>query len=294
MPGRSANLMKLSELLASLDEAKWSAPNVEVTGVAYDSRTVKPGDVFVCIKGLNHDGHDFAPEAAKRGAVAIVAERTVESGEAPVVIVKDSRLALAVMTERFFNDPSSRLRLIGVTGTKGKTTTTFLIRAVLQSSDYKTGLIGTVINIVGDAVLPVIHTTPEATDLSGAMAQMADSKCKYAVMEVSSHAIVLKRVAGCRFRGAVFTNLTQDHLDFHKDMEDYFQAKASFVRGTAIAGGPDYVAVNIDDSYGRRIAEELGDRAITYGMSQTAMVRASGVLVGRRGSEFKLGLPGGR
>ncbi|HHV80002.1 MAG TPA: UDP-N-acetylmuramoyl-L-alanyl-D-glutamate--2,6-diaminopimelate ligase [Firmicutes bacterium] len=286
--------MRLAELLSCLNEPNLQVADVEVTGITYDSRRVKPGNVFVCIKGFSHDGHAYANEAARKGAVAIIAERSIPILGIPVVLVEDTRLALSKLAERYFDEPTSKVRLIGVTGTKGKTTTTFLIRSILQKAGMKTGLMGTVLNIVGDDVQPVSHTTPEAPELCAAIAKMAASGCTHAVMEVSSHAIALKRVAGSRFKGAVFTNLSQDHLDFHGNMESYFQVKASFLRGIATAAGPEYVAVNVDDPYGVRIAGELSEYAISYGIREPAMIRATDVEVSPKGTRFKIGFPGGR
>lgn len=297
---RGGYLLRLEALLEALDDRRVDGrTDIPISGVTHDSRQVKPGFVFVCITGRKHDGHDFLPEAAAAGAAAAVVEKDL-----PVppplarVKVKDSRLALALLAGRFWDDPSRKLRLIGVTGTNGKSTTTFLCRAVLSAAGYKVGLSGTIRNLVGDRDLPVVRTTPEATDLQPLLAEMVRAGCTYAVMEVSSHALALKRVAGCEFDTAVFTNLTQDHLDFHEDLESYFEAKALLFRSLHTAYEDSIKAakravINLDDAAGRSLLKQVTVPAITYGLAEKADVRAAELTVTRQGSTFDVFFPGG-
>ncbi|MGB9867283.1 MAG: UDP-N-acetylmuramoyl-L-alanyl-D-glutamate--2,6-diaminopimelate ligase [Bacillota bacterium] len=291
--------MKLRELVSVLPKARVVGQlDVEVNGIAHDSRKVSPGELFVCVRGLKFDGHDFAEEAVAKGAVALVAQRQISTVPVPVVYTDETRLAMALVSERFFGFPSRKLRLVGVTGTKGKTTTAFMIKWLLeQVFGHASGLIGTVANLVGQRQLPVTHTTPESTELSWLLKEMVDSGCAYAAMEVSSHAIALRRIAGCSFHCGVFTNLTQDHLDFHRDMEDYFQVKAGFMLGQASFEGPSTAVVNQDDPYGARLIEQLTSRGkpvITYGLGVPARVRGYQVEVGLNGTRFRARFPNGQ
>ncbi|HEX6970938.1 MAG TPA: Mur ligase family protein, partial [Limnochordia bacterium] len=221
----------LEQLAAALPKRRLTrGASVPVSGICYDSRRVVPGDLFVCVRGLRYDGHDFAGEAASKGAVAIVAERELPDVALPQVIVPESRLALALLAAAFYDYPSSRLRLIGVTGTNGKTTTTHLIKAILEAAGWKTGLLGTIHNMIGDQELAATMTTPESADLLMMLDRMVNAGVRAAVMEVSSHALALQRTAGCEFDGAVLTNVTQDHLDFHPTFADYLEAKTRLFR----------------------------------------------------------------
>ena len=214
--------MRLDELIAAGDAGQATA--VEITSLAYDSREVRPGGLFFCVKGFQGDGHDFAAQAVQNGAAALVAERPLGLG-VPEVIVPSVRAAMGPIAARFYGDPTSQLRVVGVTGTNGKTTTAFLVRALLEATGEQAGLLGTVKSIVGGEERPVQRTTPEAIDLQSDFRAMLDGGDRACVMEVSSHALELGRAEGTRFVAAIFTNLTQDHLDFHETMEDYFQAK---------------------------------------------------------------------
>jgi UDP-N-acetylmuramoyl-L-alanyl-D-glutamate--2,6-diaminopimelate ligase len=222
-----------------------------VVDLAYDSRKVGAGTLFFCFPGEKADGHDFAAGAVEAGAVALVVERELNLG-VPQVVVGDARAAMAPLAARFFGDPTSELRVVGVTGTNGKTTTAFLIREILEAAGVSTGLLGTVKQVVGGEEEAVERTTPEAIDLQATFRRMLDRGDRACAMEVSSHAMSLHRADAIHFELALFTNLTQDHLDFHADMEDYFLAKRKLFEvgaGTAI--------VNVDDPYGRRLAEEF-------------------------------------
>lgn len=256
--------MKLEKLLKDVAVQELHADGqMELGDVSYDSRHTKPGDLFVAIRGYESDGHRFIGAAVKAGAVAVLCEEPPHE-EMPYILVKDSRLALALVSRNYFGDPASEMKLIGVTGTNGKTTTTMLIKHVLEkTAGAKVGLIGTIQNMIGDEVLHTERTTPESYEVQKLFREMADANCQYVVMEVSSHALALDRVAGVRFAVAVFTNLTQDHLDFHKTMEAYAGAKAKLFEHC------DRAAVNLDDEWGGYMIERCRCPAFTY--SETRM-----------------------
>jgi UDP-N-acetylmuramoyl-L-alanyl-D-glutamate--2,6-diaminopimelate ligase len=244
--------MRLDALVAGMEGARIAGDSdVEITDLAYDSRKAGPGTLFFCVPGEKVDGHDFAGQVVEAGAVALVVERELEL-EAPQVVVADARVAMAPVAARFWGDPTSELRVVGVTGTNGKTTTAFLIREILGGAGISCGLLGTVKQVVGGAEEEVVRTTPEAIELQATFRRMLDAGDRACAMEVSSHAMSLRRADAIHFELALFTNLTQDHLDFHADMEDYFLAK----RGL-FAAGPGALIVNVDDLYGRRLAEEF-------------------------------------
>lgn len=275
--------MKLRELMEGLRVVgNRQALDTEVSGIAYDSRAVKPGDVFVCIKGYQTDGHKYAADAAAKGAAAIVACDTLNMSGVPVLYTPDTRLALAQMAKTFFGDPLKNIKLIGITGTNGKTTVTYLIKAILEAAGKKVGLIGTNQNMIGETVLPTERTTPESFELYQIFRQMADAGAEYVVMEVSSHALELHRVGGCEFAVAAFTNLTQDHLDFHGTMENYFAAKRKLFDLCENA------VVNIDDAYGARIAQECRCNLLTYAAGKTASLQASNIEVTAKGVTYGL------
>jgi len=257
------------------------APPVEVADLAFDTRAVRPGTLFFCVPGFTRDGHDFAPEAVARGAVALVVERPLGLG-VPEVRVDDVRAAMAPAAARIAGDPTARLRVVGVTGTNGKTTTCYLLRALLEAGGIRTGLLGTVSSVVAGVEAPTVRTTPEAIDLQRTFRAMVDGGDEACAMEVSSHALALRRADAIHWEVAVFTNLSQDHLDFHPDMEAYFQAKRRL-----FLAGPRVRVVNTDDAYGRRLAEEFPD-AVRYGLP-SALDGRSFVLDGRR---FTVPLPG--
>src|SRR5918999_204604 len=260
------------------------APDVEVSGLAYSSRSVVPGTLFFCVPGFRADGHDFAPDAVARGAVALVCQRSLGLG-VPEVIVNDVRAAMGPAAVRFYGDPTAELDVVGVTGTNGKTTTAFLVRHLLDADGRQTGLLGTVKRVVGGVEEEVERTTPEAIDLQATFRAMLDGGDRACAMEVSSHALELGRVAGIRFACRVFTNLTQDHLDFHETMEAYFAAKRRLFEGP----GPS--VVNVDDEHGRRIAAEHD--AVTFGIEQDADYRARDIEFDFAGSRFTLETPSG-
>jgi UDP-N-acetylmuramoyl-L-alanyl-D-glutamate--2,6-diaminopimelate ligase len=262
------------------------APEVEISGLAYDNRSVTPGTLFFCVPGFKVDGHDFAPDAVERGAAALVCARPLGLG-VPEVVVDNVRAAMAEVAARFHGDPTKTLRVVGITGTNGKTTTAFLVRSILEAAGECTGLLGTVTSIVGGREEPVERTTPEAIDLQATFARMLESGDSACAMEVSSHALHLHRVEGIHFAARVFTNLTQDHLDFHPTMEDYFVAKRMLFDRP---GGPS--VVNADDEYGRRLAAELSG-ALTFGIDNDADYRALDVEFDTAGSTFRCMTPDG-
>jgi UDP-N-acetylmuramoyl-L-alanyl-D-glutamate--2,6-diaminopimelate ligase len=271
--------MTLRELMGE------GAPDVEITGLAYDSRAVGPGTLFFCVTGLSRDGHEFAAEAVARGAAALVVERPLELG-VPEVLVESARAAMAPAAVRFFGDPTAELRVVGVTGTNGKTTTAHLMRALLEASGVPCGLLGTVTAVVGGEEREVVRTTPEAIDLQRTFQAMLEAGDRACAMEVSSHALELHRAECIHWAAAVFTNLTQDHLDFHPTMEDYFEAKRRL-----FAAAPGAAIVNVDDSYGARLADELAELT-TFAVDRPADYRASDVHTGVDGSRFTLQGPG--
>lgn len=253
--------------------------DVEVSGVSYDSRKVFPGDVFVAVRGIKSDGREFIGEALRKGASAVVLEGDCRGVGATALWVRDSRAALARLSANFFGRPSERLVVAGVTGTNGKTTTTYLMKSCLEASGRKAGVIGTINYVIGDSIRPAPHTTPEALEFQGLLSEMLSSGISHAVVEVSSHALSLKRVDGTGFDAAVFTNLTREHLDFHVDMEGYFEAKkrlfAELLKDDGVA------VINTDDPYGRRLVDELrmrGGRSlnvVTCGLEGSADFKAS-------------------
>jgi len=251
--------MKLKDLLQDVEIIELSADiETEIGDISYDSRKTKKGDLFVAIRGFESDGHKFVGSAVSAGAAVIICEEKPTS-EVPYVLVHDSRQALSLVSRNYFGNPASEMTLVGITGTNGKTTTTMLLKHVLEGcTGAKVGLIGTNQNMIGSLALPTERTTPESYELQGLFRQMADEGCKYVIMEVSSHSLVLKRVFGIRFDVAVFTNLTQDHLDFHKTMEEYAGAKAQLFENCSKA------AVNIDDEWGGYMLQRAKCPVFTY------------------------------
>jgi UDP-N-acetylmuramoyl-L-alanyl-D-glutamate--2,6-diaminopimelate ligase len=267
------------------------AASVEIAGLAYDSRRAGPGTLFFCVPGEHSDGHDFAPEAVRAGADALVLERPLGLG-VPEILVPSARAAMGPLAARFHGDPSAELQVVGVTGTNGKTTTAFLVRALLQALGRPCGLLGTVTSCVGGRERPAARTTPEAIDLQADFRAMLDGGERACAMEVSSHALALGRTDGVRFAAAIFTNLTQDHLDFHADMEDYFQAKRRLFLPADGSPPPGVCVVNVGDPYGRRLAAEL-PQALTFAVEREADYSARDVRVGFDGCRMRLHTPAG-
>jgi UDP-N-acetylmuramoyl-L-alanyl-D-glutamate--2,6-diaminopimelate ligase len=317
--------MRLDQLTAGLPRAIAAGDGqglgIEITDLAYDSRRVRPGALFFCVGGFRDDGHDFAAQALDRGAVALLVERPLGLG-VPEVVVESVRAAMGPLAARFHGDPTSELQVVGVTGTNGKTTTTYLVRAMLQATGKQCGLLGTVASIVGARERPVIRTTPEAIELQADFRAMLDGGDEACAMEVSSHALELGRTDAIHFAAAAFTNLTQDHLDFHGTMERYFQAKLQLFRpppggiGPLSASGrptgrssqtarssesagilpeaqpPGVSVVNVGDPYGRRLAAEI-DGAYSFALEAPADYSARSLVCDLGGCRFVLRTPVG-
>lgn len=292
--------MLLSEVAGILGNAQvFGNPEVNVSGISCDSRQVKPGDIFVCVTGFNIDGHRFAAEACHKGAAALVVERVPEDVDIPYVRVPNSRRALALLSAAILGNPADSLTMVGITGTNGKTTTAYLVEAVLKVAGNNPGLLGTIEAHIGGETRHLSNTTPESLDLHKMFAEMKEAGQDAAVMEVSSHALALDRTYGIPFDIAVFTNLTQDHLDFHGDMESYFQAKSMlFTRlGTkSVRARCPYAIINIDDPYGERLYQLMHNRVpvITYGRKAEADVRAYNVEADPCGISFNMECRSGR
>jgi UDP-N-acetylmuramoyl-L-alanyl-D-glutamate--2,6-diaminopimelate ligase len=266
------------------------APAVNIAGLAYDNRAVGPRDVFFCVRGFSRDGHDFAQDAVQRGAAALVVDHLLDV-DIPQVVVPDVRRAMAPAAAIFYGDPTESLALAGVTGTNGKTTTAYLVRALLEADGRRTGLLGTVKSVIGGVESEVQRTTPEAIDLQHSFRKMLDAGDVACVMEVSSHALELSRVDASHFAVGVFTNLTQDHLDFHPTMEDYFQAK----RRLFTELDTRHAILNLDDPYGVRLATDSAVGApITFALDHPgATYRADDLRTELGGSRFMLHSPDG-
>lgn len=291
--------MKLKRLLSVLDVCECTAdPELDIRDISFDSRTTQPGDLFAAVCGYESDGHRFIGAAAERGAAVVLCQRKPEV-EIPYILVADSRLALSRICCEFFDNPSRELTMIGVTGTNGKTTVTTLIKHMLEQCLHtKVGLIGTNANVIGDEVLHTEHTTPDAYELQKLLRRMVDAGCTHAVMEVSSHSLVLHRVEGIRFRVGIFTNLSQDHLDFHKTMEAYAAAKAQLFAQS------DVGIVNADDDWAHVMLEHAKCPMHTYSakrndadlVAKDIRLSASGVrFVAMHGdaiARMRLGIPG--
>ncbi len=284
--------MLLSNLLAGLPLSFVSlVADCQVRGIAYDSRQVERDFLFVAVRGFKTDGHLYVPGAVERGACAVVMQEAVPvPGGISWALAADTRRTLAQAAARFYDYPARKMKMVGVTGTNGKTTTSNLINAIYREHGMKTGLIGTIHNCIGDRVLPVEHTTPESVDLQRLLAEMAAEEVQAVVMEVSSHALMLHRVEECAFDTAVFTNLTQDHLDFHGDMQQYLEAKSLLFAGLERDNhkpGRKYAVVNIDDPAAEWIIAACKEAVITYGMHKDADIKARDVRVTARGVAFQ-------
>lgn len=264
--------MKLKDVLRDIPVLEWHAsPELEITDVCYDSRKAAPGALFAALRGYETDGHKYIPSALERGAAAVCCEERPER-DCSWVRLENTRKALGPMSANLLGRPAEQLQIVGVTGTNGKTTTTHLIRNILETcTGGPVGLIGTNRNYTGKAVYDAVNTTPESRDLQGLFREMRDAGCRYAVMEVSSHALSLDRVEGVPFRVGCFTNLSQDHLDFYGTMEAYLEAKLLLFDRCGAA------AVNLDDSAAPRVLERAGERALTFGLRPEAELRAEDV-----------------
>ncbi len=283
--------MRLRELLSHLSAYQVRGrDDVEVCGIAYDSRRVRPQDLFCAVPGGKHDGHAFVGEACERGASAVLVERAVDV-PVPQVVVPSVRGAMGPVASAFWGHPSRKLEVVGVTGTNGKGTVTFLVRAVLEAAGVRCGLVGTLGAWTGDGWQPLERTTPEAPDLHALLARMVRSGRRAAAVEVASHALAQERVGGVHFRVAAFTNLTQDHLDFHGTWEAYRDAKAKLFERVDPGG---LTVVNRDDPHGAYMASRSRAPVVTYGLRPQAAVRAEDVRVDPEGCRFQAITPAGR
>lgn len=275
-----------------------AAGSMKISDIACDSRKVKPGSLFVCITGYETDGHKYAKSAVENGAVAVVAEHPLPTVGVPCVVVDNTRKAMSQIAAAYYGYPFKKFGLIGITGTNGKTTTTYLIKAILEHLGKKVGLIGTNQNMIGDLVIPSSRTTPDSLELMELFDSIASHGVDYVVMEVSSHALALDRVTACQFDVGAFTNITQDHLDFHKTMEEYLKAKSILFNIS------DKGVINIDDSQsGYLLENECCDEVITYGIKNDCNLKASNIRLEQSGVKFdvtfggetlpvELGIPG--
>lgn len=270
--------MKLKDLMLDCPE---KFLETEITGVTDDSRKVSSGNLFVCVKGPVADGHNYATKALENGAAAIITERDLNLENQ--IIVEDTHKALADVCSNWFGNPQKKLRVIGVTGTNGKTSVCYMLKKIFEHCGYKTGLLGTVQNMIGDEVYPSKNTTPGVFELYSLFAKMAEAGCEYAVMEVSSHALDQRRVEGVHFAAAIFTNLTQDHLDYHGNMENYFEAKK------LLFSLCDFAVVNFDDEFGKRIIDNTTCRMATYSaLSNESTYTAKGIQYRPNGVDYEM------
>jgi UDP-N-acetylmuramoyl-L-alanyl-D-glutamate--2,6-diaminopimelate ligase len=291
--------MRLFDLVKGVANAQYIQDvELEITGIAYHSARVEEGDLFVAVPGYATDGHEYISEALERGARALM---VMDPGKLPddlpagvaAVRVRDARAALARVADLWHHHPSGRLKLVGITGTNGKTTTAFLVDSICRAAGMTTGLVGTVTYRIGDEELPVARTTPEAPDLQKMFERMIDEGVEVAAMEVSSHALDLHRVDGCEFAAAVFTNLSQDHLDWHRDMEQYYLAKRKLFRpAPQDAIVVHRAAINIDDDYGRRLMGEKKMEALTFGTGTGCDLRGEFLQQGLKDSRVRLSYAG--
>jgi len=286
--------MQLKTLISKLNIRSLQGPtNLEIESICYDSRKVRPGSLFIALRGEKVDGHQFIDQAIENGAVALLVEEPERGGNGVTCAqVPSTREAMADVAVEFYRNPSMRLKTVGVTGTNGKTTTTFLLKHICEKAFWRCGLIGTVRYEVGEEILPAPRTTPESLDLQELLYQIRNAGCKVAALEVSSHSLVQARVRGVEFDVAIFTNLTQDHLDYHKSMEEYFAAKTKLFTGLPLQKKKKGVAVvNLDDRYGMQLVQRLereGIKVVTFGLNARADFRAGNIKSDFSGTSFQL------
>ena len=287
----------LKDIISTLDVQQVQGnQNVSIQDITADSRAVKPNSLFIALDGATVDGHNYIGKAVDAGAVAVIVSKPVTvPADVCVITVDDTRQAMMVCVPYFFDYPANRMRMVGVTGTNGKTTTTHMIRHILKAQGFKVGVIGTVHIMIGDTSYPIHNTTPDVVDLQHILHQMVQENVEYCVMEVSSHALALGRVSGVEFDTAVFTNLTQDHLDFHKTFENYLAAKCKLFEQVS---APNQVkdnkgaVINIDDSYGYRVMEKTTAPTITYSTLGKGTLNASDVHMSTKNSQYTVNYKG--
>lgn len=276
--------MKLKDILNGIDyEIIIGDTDIEINNINYDSRKVEANDAFFCIEGYKTDGHEYAEKAAGNGAKAIICQKVIiVDKECTIVKVKDTREALAVSAANYYDHPADKLNIIGITGTNGKTTTSFMLKSILEEAGYKVGLIGTIANYIGEKKIHTSRTTPESLELHKLFSEMVSEGVKYCVMEVSSHSLYLKRVYGIKFKVGIFTNLTQDHLDFHKTFENYYNAKLILFKNSM------YSIINIDDKYGRKVFDDIKSAKMTFSLDSESDIMGKSLMMHSKGISFDL------
>lgn len=283
--------MILKSLLKGLDyEVIKGNEESKVQNIRYDNRKIEQGDAFVCVKGFKVDGHSFIGDAIKKGANVLIVQEDVSVQEDITIIkVRDTRKALAIMSSNYFGNPKDKLKIIGITGTNGKTTSAFIIKSILEKAGFMTGLIGTIANYIGNKKVDAVRTTPESYELHELFKNMVDAGVEYCVMEVSSHSLELDRVYGIQFEEGIFTNLTRDHLDFHKTFENYYNAKFKLFERS------NHNIINLDDPYGANIVKDIEERGVktkvsTFSIEKESDFKAFEIKSHSNGSEFKVNL----
>lgn len=276
--------MQLSEILNGMEFELISGNcEMDIDGINYDSRLIEKSNLFICIEGYATDGHEYIDNAFKNGATAIIVMKDLKKvPNCTVIKVKDTRKAMALAGANFYGKPADKMKIIGITGTNGKTTSTYMMKSILENAGYKVGLIGSISNYIGEKKLTTHRTTPESLDLHKLFRQMVDEKVQYCVMEVSSHSLYLDRVYGIKFSQGIFTNLTQDHLDFHKTFENYYNAKLILFKNSLNS------VVNIDDGYGVRVFHDVKGNKTSYAIDKDADVKGSGIVMHSRGIDFNM------
>lgn len=284
-------MKSLIDIIRTLEVTSIIGPqDVEITDITADSRAVTNSSLFIALDGATVDGHDYIDKAVAAGAVAVIVSKPVQvNDDVCVITVKDTRAAMMVVVPSFFDYPANKMRMIGVTGTNGKTTTTHMIRHILKNQGHKVGVIGTVHIMIGDTSYPIHNTTPDVVDLQHILHQMVEEGVTYCVMEVSSHALALGRVAGVEFDTAVFTNLTQDHLDFHKTFENYLATKCKLFEQVSSSNqhkSNKGAVINIDDAYGKRVVQKTKAPTITYSAQGKGTLNASDIQMSTKMSDY--------
>ncbi|GAA0743774.1 UDP-N-acetylmuramoyl-L-alanyl-D-glutamate--2,6-diaminopimelate ligase [Clostridium oceanicum] len=285
--------MKLCNLLKGVEYSLlFGNEKISLNKIEYDSRKVNKGDAFVCVEGYSTDGHKYAKKAYESGAKLIVCEKDLENidsyKDCTILKVSNSRRALAKMGANFYENPGDKIKIIGITGTNGKTTTTFMLKSILEEVGYKVGLVGTIANYIGNKKIESHRTTPESLELQKLFKDMVDAKVDYCVMEVSSHSLYLDRVYGIEFSEGIFTNLTQDHLDFHKTFENYYKSKLILFKNSK------HSVINLDDSYGSKVSKDIKENILTYGIEKECSLKAENINMHSRGIDFEVEYKGRR
>jgi UDP-N-acetylmuramoyl-L-alanyl-D-glutamate--2,6-diaminopimelate ligase len=274
--------MRLKDILAGIEcDIKGNA-DIEINDLKYDSRQVHAGDLFFCISGFEQDGHKYAPDAVKNGAAALLVTREIAGLNAVQVLVKNDRQAMAAAAVRFFGNPAASIKTVGVTGTNGKTTTTYMVKSIAEAAGMKVGLIGTICNMIGEGTLPTERTTPESVDLQRLLARMRDEGCDLIVMEVSSHSLYLRRVEGIRFDVGIFTNLSQDHMDFHKTWQNYVDAKRILFNQS------DTAVINVDDDAASDMISAAKNELIYFGVLNNADIKPENLKLTAQETSFSV------